>query len=453
MAGLDPIQGTGSKIVGEIVCKFGGTSLADASCIRRAEAIIRSDARRRFVVPSAPGKRTPEDRKITDLLYAWFNIAREGLDASEPRDLVRQRYEQLVADLGVALDMGALIAEIEAKLPACTTPDYMASRGEYLNGRIIAALLRANFVDPAECIRFDEEGNLDESSYADLAARLSGEGLFVVPGFYCALPNGEIKTFSRGGSDITGAIVARAVNAEVYENWSDVSGFLMADPRIVDNPREIREITYQELRELSYMGATVLHDEAIFPVRKVGIPINLRNTWKPEHPGTRIVSTRQSSQPVCGIAGRAGFSMINIEKAFMNKERGFGLRVLRVLDDYNIGWEHMPTGIDTLSLIVRDEELANYGKAVIEAIRSTCNPDEVTLVPGLAIIATVGTGMNHHVGVAARLCSAIAEAGVNLRVIDQGSSEMNIIIGVEERDLHTAVRALYKAFAEWDAGK
>ncbi len=435
--------------MGDLVCKFGGTSLADAACIRRAEAIIRSDERRRFVVPSAPGKRFADDRKITDLLYAWHSIASQGLDASEPRNLVKQRYEELVRDLDIDLDIASLIASIEAEAATLPIPDFMASRGEYLNGRIMAVLLGATFVDPAEAIRFNEEGQLDEHSYEALSDRLRGPGVFVIPGFYGALPNGEVKTFSRGGSDITGAIVARAIHAECYENWSDVSGFLMADPRIVENPKEIGEITYQELRELSYMGATVLHDEAIFPVRKVGIPINLRNTWKPEHPGTRIVSTRNATEPVCGIAGRAGFSMINVEKAFMNKERGFGLRILRVLEDHHVSWEHMPTGIDTISLIVRDEEIATHGKSVLDAIRSSCNPDELGITPGLAIIATVGLGMSHHVGVAARLCTALAEAEVNIRVIDQGSSEMNIIIGVEEGDLHAAVRALYHAFADW----
>lgn len=437
--------------MGDLVCKFGGTSLADAACIHRAESIIRQDPRRRFVVPSAPGKRHAEDRKITDLLYAWHGITSQGLDASEPRNLICARYEQLVSDLGIDLDIAALISEIEAQAPLHKEPDFMASRGEYLNGRIIAVLLGATFVDPAEAIRFNALGQLDEHSYEVLADRLRGPGMFVVPGFYGAMPDGTVKTFSRGGSDISGAIVARAVHASCYENWSDVSGFLMADPRIVENPREIEEITYQELRELSYMGATVLHDEAIFPVRNVGIPINLRNTWNPDHPGTRIVPTREATEPVVGIAGRAGFSMINVEKAFMNKERGFGLRMLRVLEDHDVSWEHMPTGIDTISLIVRDEELGQQSDTIIEAIRSACKPDQVAISPGLAIIATVGLGMNHHVGVAARLCTALSDAGINIRVIDQGSSEMNIIIGVEEGDLHAAVRALYNAFANWQA--
>jgi aspartate kinase len=325
----------------------------------------------------------------------------------------------------------------------------MASRGEYLCGRLMAEYLAAAFVDPAECIQFDEEGLLDTVSYELLGRRLEGPGLFVVPGFYGSTPDGRVKTFSRGGSDITGSIVARAACSSLYENWTDVSGFRMADPRIVPNAKHIAEITYAELRELSYMGASVLHDEAIFPVREPGIPINIRNTKAPEDPGTLIVRSRESTTPVVGIAGRRDFTMINIEKALMNKEIGFGRRVLSVLEEHGVSFEHMPTGIDTISLIVQDGQLANHGAAVLKGIERTCQPDRVTLAPGLALIATVGQGMNHHVGVAGRLCTALAEAGVNLRVINQGSSEMNIIVGVEESDLEKAVRTIYNAFETW----
>ncbi|MCC6143713.1 MAG: aspartate kinase, partial [Candidatus Hydrogenedentes bacterium] len=336
-----------------------------------------------------------------------------------------------------------------AKVQDHATPDYMASRGEYLNGRLIAELLEATFIDPADCIKFDDLGNLDPITYEMLGERLKGPGLFVIPGFYGSTPNGEVKTFSRGGSDITGAIVARAARCTLYENWTDVSGFFMADPRIVPHAKHIEEITYQELRELSYMGATVLHDEAIFPVRELNIPINIRNTRDPEHPGTMIVGERKANQVVCGIAGKAGFTMLNIEKAFMNKERGFGRRVLQLIEDFGMGWEHMPTGIDTISLILTDDELKGRDQAVLEAIEKHCDPDDVSITKGLAMIATVGVGMNHHVGVAGRLCAALAEAGINIRVIDQGSSEMNIIIGVEEQDLHRAVAALYEVFKDW----
>ena len=432
-----------------ITCKFGGTSLADASCVRNVEKIIRANPQRRFIVPSAPGKRHADDKKITDLLLTWHNLALQGLDASQPAGIIRERFMELAAALGVSFDIESLLDEIAARVSQYSEPDFMASRGEYLNGRLLAEFLGAAFVDSADCIRFDEEGQLAPATYERLGARLKGDGLFVIPGFYGALPDGRIKTFSRGGSDVSGAIVARASRSELYENWTDVSGFRMADPRVVPHAKRIEEITYAELRELSYMGASVLHDEAIFPVREPGIPINIRNTNDPEGPGTMIVPSRESTYPVCGIAGRKGFTMINIEKALMNKERGFGRRVLAALDEHGVGFEHMPTGIDTISLIVLDNEIAHHGAAVIKAIERACDPDRVTLVPGLALIATVGQGMIHRIGVAGRLCTALAEAKVNLRVINQGSSEINIIVGVEDKDLEAAVRAIYDAFDTW----
>ncbi len=432
-----------------ITCKFGGTSLADAACIREVLAIIRANPDRRFIVASAPGKRTPDDKKITDLLYAWHSIARQGLDASEPRRIIEARFTELARELGVGFDIDRHLREIAGVAGAYEAPDFMASRGEYLNGRLIAEVLGADFVDPADHIRFKASGDLDPASYELLGARLHGGGLFVVPGFYGAMPDGSIKTFSRGGSDVTGSIVARASRSGLYENWTDVSGFRMADPRIVPDAKRIEEITYKELRELAYMGATVLHDEAIFPVHAAGIPINIRNTKDPEAPGTIIVASRISHTPVCGIAGHAGFTMINIEKTLMNKEKGFGVRVLSVFDEFGLNWEHIPTGIDTMSVIVRDVELKGKGDAILNAIQKRVDADETTMTPGLAMIATVGQGMNHHVGVAARLTGALAAAGVNIRVIDQGSSEMNIIVGVEESDLTTAIKAIYKTFDTW----
>jgi aspartate kinase len=436
--------------VKKITCKFGGTSLADAQNIRIMETIVRADPGRRFVVPSAPGKRFDADKKVTDLLYAWHGIAAQGLDPAEPKRIIRNRFEELAAELAVDIDIAALLDEIETRAPHETTPDYMASRGEYLNGRLVAALLEAEFVDPAECIRFTNSGDFDPATYELLGARLAGDGLYVVPGFYGALPDGRIKTFSRGGSDVTGAIVARATGSDLYENWTDVPGFLMADPRIVEKPRRIDEVTYQELRELSYMGATVLHDEAIYPVREPGIPIQIRSTREPENKGTLIVPDRESVHPLCGIAGRRGFSMINIEKTLMNRERGFGRRALTVLEEHGIGWEHMPTGIDTISIIIRDEELGDIGEKLLDDLKRRCQPDSISLVSGLAMVATVGKGMNHHIGVAARLFTALAEADVNIRVIDQGSSEMNIIVGVEEEALERAVQAIYRAFESWE---
>ena len=434
----------------KVTSKFGGTSLADARNIRVMEEIVREDASRRFIVPSAPGKRFDKDKKITDLLYAWHAIASQGLDASEPRTIIQERFTGLADELGVVFDVAAQMEEIAAHVEDENGADYMASRGEYLNGCLIARLLGADFVDPADYIRFTPGGDLDPETYEALGKRLEGPGLFVIPGFYGATPDGRIKTFSRGGSDVTGSIVARATGSDLYENWTDVPGFLMADPRIVENARRIDEVTYQELRELSYMGASVLHDEAIYPVREPGIPIQIRSTRERDNPGTRIVASRKSNHPLCGIAGKTGFSMISIEKALMNRERGFGRRVLTVLEEYGIGWEHMPTGIDTLSIIIRDEELGSSGEKLVEDLQRRCVPDSISLAGGLAIVATVGQGMNHHIGVAARLFTALAEANVNIRVIDQGSSEMNIIVGVEEEALARAVRAIYGAFESWE---
>ncbi len=434
------------KNMSRITCKFGGTSLADAACVRDVVAIIKSNPDRRFIVPSAPGKRTPDDKKITDLLYAWHGIARQGLDASEPKKMIEDRFLELARELGVSFDIAPLLEEIGAQAGAYEAPDFMASRGEYLNGRLVAEVLGAVFVDPAECVKFKSTGELDPASYELLGARLQGDGMFVVPGFYGAMPDGTVKTFSRGGSDVSGSIVARASKSDMYENWTDVTGFRMTDPRIVPGARKIDEITYTELRELSYMGATVLHDEAIFPVREPGIPIHIRNTKDPGAQGTLIVAARTAQTPVCGIAGRAGFTMFNIEKTLMNKERGFGVKVLGIFEEFDVNWEHMPTGIDTMSVIVRDEELKGRGDAIVEAVRRRVSPDEISVTPGLAMIATVGQGMNHHIGVAAKLCGALSGAGVNIRVIDQGSSEMNIIIGVEEGDLKAAVGAIYNAF-------
>ncbi len=433
-----------------ITCKFGGSSLADSACILAAMEIIKANPARRFIVPSAPGKRSADDKKVTDLLYAWHNIARQGLDAAEPQKIIEARFNGLAKELGVAFDVRPCLAEIAERAALDETPDYMASRGEYLNGRLIAEALGAEFVDPAECIRFKSSGVLDPKTYELLGARLEGDGLFVVPGFYGAMPDGSIRTFSRGGSDVTGSIVARASKSDLYENWTDVSGFRMTDPRIVPDAKRIEEVTYRELRELSYMGATVLHDEAIFPVREPGIPIHILNTKAPDAPGTAIVPTRESTTPVCGIAGRAGFTMFNIEKTLMNKEHGFGRKVLSIFEEHGVSWEHMPTGIDTISIIVRDDELRGKGDAIMDAIRKQLDPDDVSATPGLAIIATVGQGMNHHIGVAARLTTAMANARINLRVIDQGSSEMNIIIGVEEHDLPGAVKAIYEAFDTWE---
>ncbi|NUM55738.1 MAG: aspartate kinase [Candidatus Hydrogenedentes bacterium] len=432
--------------MGAITCKFGGTSLADASCYRAVADIVKSNPDRRFIVPSAPGKRKPDDKKITDLLYAWHGLLKQELDPVQPRTIIAKRFEELARELQIDFPVQDHLERIASEAAKYAEPDYLASRGEYLSGQLLARLLGATFVDPAQCVLFEDDGDLDSQTYDLLGDKLKGPGIFVIPGFYGSLPNGRIKTFSRGGSDVTGSVVARASKSSLYENWTDVSGFLVADPRIVPEARGIPEITYRELRELSYMGANVLHDEAIFPVREPGIPINIRNTKKPEHPGTMILAERVSREPIVGIAGRKGFMMINIEKALMNKERGFGRRVLTVLEEFGISWELMPSGIDNLSIIIEDEEVEHKTSAIIKSIRRTCQPDRISVTENLALIATVGQGMAGAVGVAARLTTALANANVNIRVIDQGSSENNIIVGVEEGDLEHAVRAIYHAF-------
>ncbi|MDH7569641.1 MAG: aspartate kinase [Armatimonadota bacterium] len=430
-----------------IVAKFGGTSLADAGQMRRVEAIVRADARRRYIVPSAPGKRFPEDRKITDLLYTCHQLAEQGLSFSEPWSIIRERYLELARQLGLGMAIEPELDRIEEAIRGGANRDYVASRGEYLSGLIVAELLGARFVDPADGILLTADGRLDPASYPRLGALLRGEGLFVIPGFYGTGPDGKIRTFSRGGSDITGAVVARAVQASLYENWTDVSGLLMTDPRIVPDAQTIREVTYRELRELSYMGASVFHEEAVFPVRQANIPINIRNTNAPDEPGTLITPTRDASgTPIVGVAGRPKFTMFFLEKELMNKERGFGRRMLEIIESHGMSFEHAPTGIDSMGVVLRDEELGDRTEELLEDIRNTLRPDRIDVITGLALIATVGEGMAYRVGTAARLFTALANAGVNVRMIDQGSSEINIIVGVEEKDFATAVEAIYRAF-------
>lgn len=437
------------------VCKFGGSSVADADQLRKVRAIIEARADRCFVVPSAPGKRFSADEKVTDLLYRADAATRrpdpKGLAFDQIFDLIAERYRKIVSDLGLAYDLDPALADVHAKIRAGAGPDYAASRGEYLCGLIVASLLGRPFVDPADMILFDANGRfLAEETQARVADRLTREKAGVVPGFYGALPDGSIKTFSRGGSDMTGSIVARGVGAELYENWTDVSGLLMTDPRIVERPRTIPSITYRELRELSYMGATVLHEEAIFPVRIAGIPVQILNTNAPEDPGTRITAAGQEGLPagrVTGIAGRKDFTILALEKTLMNAEIGYGRRLLSVLERHGLSWEHMPSGIDTLSIILKSDAVEGKLDRLLADIRTECQPDSIEVNPGIALVATVGRGMSHQPGTAAQLFGALAAAGINIRMIDQGSSELNIIVGVENADFERTVRAIYDAFS------
>ena len=430
----------------KVVCKFGGSSVADDKQIRKVEKIIRSDSRRRYIVPSAPGKRFKDDTKITDLLYSCYEKASDGGDISETFNIIRQRYTDIATSLCADLDIAPLLNELQHKIESGASEDYVASRGEYLCGKIIAALLEAKFIDPADGILLSEDGRLDEQSYEKLGELLKEDGLFVIPGFYGATKDGTVKTFSRGGSDITGAIVARAVKATIYENWTDVPGVLMSDPNIVCNPKPVTEITYGELRELAYMGAKVLHDEAVFPVRELNIPIKILNTDEPDKPGTVIQYGREhSNTPIAGIAGRAEFSLINIEKTLMNREVGFGRKVLEIIESYGINYEHSPTGIDSMSVIIKDEELGLVGEVVTDEIYRKLEPDRIEISGGLALIAIVGHGIFQHPSITACIFNALAEEDVNITVISQGASAINLIVGVWEKDFKKAVRAIYNA--------
>ena len=430
------------------VVKFGGSSLASAKQFKKVKDIIMADKSRRYVIPSAPGKRTTNDEKVTDLLYACYSAASEGRSYKKIFDAITSRYEQIITGLDLNVNLDFEFKTIEENFLAKKGRDYAASRGEYLNGIIMAAYLGYEFIDAA-VICFDADGSfLSEKTNQELAARLSKVSKAVIPGFYGSMPDGSVKTFSRGGSDITGSLVARAVHADLYENWTDVSGFLVADPRIVDNPEPIETITYRELRELSYMGASVLHEEAIFPVRKEGIPINIRNTNRPSDPGTMIVEStlKRPHYTITGIAGRKGFCAVNIEKAMMNAEIGFGRKVLDVFEKYGISFEHMPSGIDTMSIFVQQSLFEEHEQSVIAGIHRAVEPDHIELDSDLALIAVVGRGMKSARGTAGRIFSALAHARVNVKMIDQGSSELNIIVGVRNEDFETAVKAIYDIF-------
>lgn len=430
------------------VSKFGGSSVADAAQLRKVQSIVREDPERRIVVVSAPGKRTPDDAKITDLLYRCHDCILDSTAFDSAFQTIAARYRGIVSDLGLAVEIEKHLGVVRDGMLRSTTPDFAASRGEYLNALIVASLLGSEFVDAADIIRFDASGRLDTAkTIVAIEDRLRNSGPVVVPGFYGAKPDGSIRTFSRGGSDITGALLARGMRAEVYENWTDVSGVLMADPRIVPDPRTIPALSYRELRELAYMGANVLHEEAVFPVIDLDIPVNVRNTNLPRHPGTLIVRQVEGpSSTITGIAGRKGYTVIGLEKNLMNREIGIGRRLLTALERQQVSFEHMPTGIDTLSLVVESSYLKGKLEPVLDEIRRECRPDRIDVFENMALIATVGRGMLHTPGVAGRLFGALAAANVNVRMIDQGSSGINIIVGVEASDFETAIQAIYKAF-------
>ena len=431
------------------VVKFGGSSLASAEQFKKVGNIIRAEESRRYVIPSAPGKRFSDDVKVTDMLYKCYGAAVKGKKFTDLLKDIQERYNEIIEGLGLTLSLEKEFEIIRDNFAKKAGRDYAASRGEYLNGIIMANYLGYEFIDAAEVIFFDEEGKFDADKTDEiLSERLNKAERAVIPGFYGSLPDGTIKTFSRGGSDVTGSIVAKAAQVDLYENWTDVSGFLIADPRIISNPKSIEAITYKELRELSYMGATVLHEDAIFPVRKEGIPINIRNTNAPEDKGTLIVEAtcRHPKYTITGIAGKQGFASITIEKAMMNSEVGFGRKVLQVFEDNHISFEHMPSGIDTMTVFVHQSEFEETEQKVLAGIHHAVQPDSIELESDLALIAVVGRGMRATRGTAGRIFSALAHANVNVKMIDQGSSELNIVIGVRNHDFENAIKAIYDIF-------
>ncbi len=431
------------------VVKFGGSSLASAGQFKKVGDIIRADKERRFVVPSAPGKRDPDDTKVTDMLYACYELAGEGKDFKAQLQAIKDRYQEIIDGLGLDLSLENEFETIEKNFRGKAGDNYAASRGEYLNGIIMAAYLGYEFVDAAQVIRFSDDGEFDpETTNTLLRERLSGMDSAVVPGFYGACEDGSVRTFSRGGSDITGSIVARAVKANVYENWTDVSGILIADPHIIYKPEKIDVVTYKELRELSYMGFNVLHEDAVFPVRREGIPINIRNTNAPEEDGTWIVEStcQKPKYVITGIAGKKGFCSVNIDKDMMNSEIGFGRKVLQAFEENGISFEHVPSGIDTMTVFVHQDEFMHKEQQVVSGIHRLAEPDHIEIEADLALIAVVGRGMKSTRGTAGRIFSALAHSNVNVKMIDQGSSELNIIIGVANSDFETAIKAIYDIF-------
>ncbi|MBE5802363.1 MAG: aspartate kinase [Clostridiales bacterium] len=436
----------------KIVAKFGGSSLSDAGQFRKVRSIIEKDERRCYVIPSAPGRRFDQDDKVTDLLYRVYRASKSGEDFHPVFDQIRERFEAIASELSLKIDISKHLDGLEKEIARGVSEDYIASRGEYLNGLLLADYLGFAFLDPKDLVFFAEDGSFDsELTHTVMSSTLKHVERAVIPGFYGSVTGGEIKTFSRGGSDITGAIVARAASAELYENWTDVNGFLMTDPRIVPDACPIRNITYSELRELSYMGAGVLHEDSVFPVHRAGIPTNIRNTNEPENRGTMImhgVVEEENPYVITGIAGRTGFSVLSVEKAMMNAEVGFGRRVLQAIEENGLSFEHMPTGIDTMCVVVSTAELERVKAKVVKRIMELTSPDSLTIHDDMGIIATVGRGMVHNPGTAARLFTALSSERVNVRMIDQGSSELSILVGVDEADFQKAIRAIYNEFVK-----
>lgn len=431
------------------VLKFGGSSLADSKQFIKVKDIVTEDMDRKYIVVSAPGKGINNKHKITDLLLMCYELASHGLNFKEIFELIENTFLQIVKDLNLDLDLKNILNEIFIDIQNGASRDFTASRGEYLNAILLSNYLGWNFVDASEIIFF-RDGEIDTNKTEEkIEEILKNLEFSVIPGFYGTDENSNIKTFSRGGSDITGSLLANALKAKIYENWTDVSGFLIADPKIVPTSKTIDYITYKELRELSYMGAPVLHEDAIFPVKKHKIPINIKNTNYPKDKGTTIIPNYDNehvANNITGIAGKLGFSAITIEKTFMNSELGFFRKIMSVLETNEIPIEHMPSSIDSVSLIVDAGKIANKINKVIEEIKIYTNPDYINVEHGIALIAIVGNGMVNKKGTSAKVFSALGDNNINIRMISQGSSELNIIVGVAESDFEKSIKSIYEIF-------
>lgn len=433
-----------------VVAKFGGSSVANAKQFEKVKDIVLKDDKRRYIIPSAPGKEHPEDQKVTDLLYLLYNMASHHLNYLEVLNMVKNRYQVIIENLNINLDLDHEFDMLNTYIQEGASRDFISSRGEYLNGKVLANYLDFDFIDAKDLIFFKEDGHFDEEkTYRALSEMKNKHKYAVIPGFYGSMPDGSIHTFSRGGSDLTGSIVARGVSAELYENWTDVSGFLASDPRIVENPRRIEYITYKELRELAYSGANILHDEAIFPVISKGIPIEIRNTNAPSDGGTFIVEKLEKNHKgptITGIAGRKNFSVINIEKVRMNSELSFHRRILTVLEANDVYLEHMPSSIDSLSLIIADKYLQNKQESLISEFKTFINPDSISVETDIALVTVVGRNMKNHIGISSTIFTALAQNKINIQMIIQGSSELNIILGIKSSDYEKAINTIYHAF-------
>lgn len=433
------------------VAKFGGSSVAGAEQFKKVKAIIDADPERRVVVSSAAGKRSPADHKLTDLLYLCHAHLTYGVPCEDILNSIEQRFAEIRDALGLEYDVAEDFHKLRGRLSKDFPVDELVSRGEYFTSKLLAEYLGFVFVDAADCVFFGLDGQIDrEKTYAAIAAAVEKHGKVLIPGFYGSLPTGRIKVMSRGGSDISGALAAAAVNAAVYENWTDVSGILMADPRIVPDPKPISRITYAELRELAFMGATVLHEDSVQPVKEKSIPLNIRNTNRPHDAGTMIVDSIESEGSherfITGIAGRRNFTIITVAKRNLSTS-GTLRQALEILDRYKIPVEHITLGLDTFALVASSAALGEGVYSVIADIRKTCSPDNVTVQDGIALVAAVGRKMTFRPGISGKLFQALGDNGVNIRTIAQGADELSIIVGVENDKYETAIRVLYDGFA------